>query len=147
MAKQISSERKTVFYIGMALMVLGGIMFASVFVTFAMQFGDFDNFESNAKSSMYRAIGGMALLIVGTVLCGVGSLGLAGSGLMLDPEKARQELEPYSRMTGGMIKDVLEEADLNLGGRPEQVVMIKCQSCGMLNEEDSKFCQECGTEI
>jgi len=47
-------------------------------------------------------------------------------------------------MAGGMVKDVLDEANVNLAGRPERVVMIKCPSCGKLNEEDSRFCQECG---
>ena len=147
MAKNISEERKSAYYIGMGLMVLGGILFASTFVTFAMHFGDFSNFESNAKSEMFRAFGGMALLIVGGIIRGIGARGLAGSGVVLDPDKARQDLEPYSRMAGGMVKDALEEADVNLGGRPEKVIMIKCQSCGKLNEEDSKFCQECGKQI
>lgn len=147
MAKHISEERKSAYYIGMGLMVLGGILFASTFVTFAVHFGDFSNFESNAKSEMFRVFGGMALLIVGGIIRGIGARGLAGSGVVLDPEKARQDLEPYSRMAGGMVKDALEEADVNLGGRPEKVIMIKCPSCGKLNEEDSKFCQECGKQI
>ena len=46
-----------------------------------------------------------------------------------------------------MVKDALEEANVNLGTKPEKVVMIKCPSCGKLNEEDSKFCQECGKQI
>ncbi|MBN2211735.1 MAG: zinc-ribbon domain-containing protein [Sedimentisphaerales bacterium] len=33
------------------------------------------------------------------------------------------------------------------GGEPEKVIMIKCRSCGKLNEEDSKFCQECGKPL
>jgi hypothetical protein len=53
MAKHISEERKSAYYIGMGLIVLGGILFASTFVTFAMNFGDFSNFESNAKSEMF----------------------------------------------------------------------------------------------
>ena len=72
---------------------------------------------------------------------------MAGSGVVLDPEKARQELEPYSRMAGGMVKDALDEADVNLGGKPERVIMIKCGSCGKLNQEDAKFCQECGRKV
>jgi hypothetical protein len=112
-----------------------------------MHFGDFSNFESNAKSNMLRAFGGMALLIVGGIIRGIGARGLAGSGVVLDPEKAREELEPYSRMAGGMVKDALDEANVNLGAKPEKVVMIKCPSCGELNEEDSKFCQECGKKI
>jgi len=147
MGRHISGERKTAYYLGMGLMILGGILFASTFVTFAMRFGDFSNFESNAKSDVFRAVGGMALLFVGVIIRGIGARGLAGSGVVLNPEKARQELEPYSRMAGGMVKDALEEANVSLGTGAQKVVMIKCPSCGKLNEEDSKFCQECGREI
>jgi len=147
MTRHISRERKTAYYLGMGLMILGGFLFASVPVTFAMHFGDFSNFESNAKSDMFRAVGGMALLIVGGIIRKIGARGLAGSGVVLNPEKARQELEPYSRMAGGMVKDAAEEANLSLGVRAEKVVMIKCRSCGKLNEEDSKFCQGFGREI
>jgi len=147
MTKQISEERKTAYYLGMVLMVIGGLVFFSVFITGAMNFGNFNNFEANARSSMFRALGGMGLLIVGGIIRGIGARGMAGSGVVLDPEKARQELEPYSRMAGGMAKDALDEADVHFGGKPEKVVMIKCPSCGKLNEEDSKFCQECGKRI
>ncbi len=147
MTRHISGERRSAYYVGMGLMILGSILFASTFVTFAMRFGDFSNFESNARSEMFRAFGGMALLIAGGIIRGIGARGLAGSGVVLDPQKARQQLEPYSRMVGGMVKDALEETNVNLGGRTEKVVMIKCPSCGKVNEEDSKFCQECEKEI
>lgn len=147
MSQKISEERKTAYYIGMGLMVLGGILFASTFVTFIAHFGDFSNFEARAKSDATRAFGGMALLIVGSIIRGIGARGLAGSGVVLDPEKARQELEPYSRMAGGMVKDALDEADINFSGKSQRVIMVKCVACGKLNEEDSKFCQECGKPI
>ncbi len=148
MTKQISEGRKTAYYLGMGLMILGGVLFASTFVTFAINFGDFSNFESNAKSGMFRAFGGMALLVVGGIIRGIGARGVAGSGVVLDPEQARSELEPYSRMAGGMVKDALDEADIGFGtGKPERVIMVKCRECDRLNEEDSKFCQECGKEI
>lgn len=150
MAPQISEERKTAYYLGGLLMVLGGLLFFSVFITGAMNFGRFDNFAENAQSSMLRALGGMALVIIGGMIRGIGARGLAGSGVVLDPEKARQELEPYSRMAGGMLKDALSEANVSLGGKPEKpekVVMVKCPACGKLNEEDSKFCQECGKKF
>jgi hypothetical protein len=148
MTKHISEERKTAFYLGTGLMVVGGLMFFSVFITGAMNFGDFNNFEQNARSSMFRAIGGMALLMVGGILRGIGERGVAGSGVILDPEQARSELEPYSRMAGGMVKDALDEADIGLGTeKSERVVMVKCRECGTLNDEDSKFCQECGKQI
>lgn len=146
-AQRISEERKTAYYAGRILMVVGALLFFSTFVTFAMRFGDFSNFEANAKSSMFRAFGGMALMIVGGIVSAIGARGLAGSGVVLDPEQAREDLEPYSRMAGGMLGDVLEEADVDLGSRSEKVVVIRCRECDKLNPEDAKFCNECGKPL
>lgn len=148
MSKKISEERQAAYYLGLGLMILGGLLFASTFFTFATHFGDFSNFESNAKSDMFRALGGMALLFIGGIIRGIGAQGVAGSGVVLDPEKARDDLEPYARMTGGMLKDALDEADIDIGRQePERVVMVKCRACGKLNQEDAKFCQECGQKM
>lgn len=147
MAKQISNGRKTAYYVGIGLMILGGLLFASTFVTFILNFGSFDNFEVRAISGMLRAFGGMVLLVIGGILRGIGALGVAGSGVKLDPHQAKEELEPYARMAGGIIKDALDESEIKLGGTSEKIIMIKCTSCGQLNEEDSKFCQECGTRL
>jgi hypothetical protein len=147
MTREISEGRKTAYYVGMGLMVLGGLMFASTFLIFAVNFGNFSNFNAVAQSTIFLAFGGMALLIVGGIIRGIGARGLAGSGAVLDPGRARQELEPYSRMVGGMVHDALDEAKVDLSGQPERVVIVKCPSCGRLNEEDSKFCQECGKAL
>ena len=148
MTRQVSEGRKAAYYLGAGLMVLGGLLFASTFVSFLLHFGDFADFESDIRSIMVRALGGMALLIVGSVIRGIGARGLAGSGVVLDPERAREDLEPYARMAGGMLSDALDEADIHVGGGSgERVVMIKCQACGKLNEADSKFCQECGRPL
>jgi hypothetical protein len=148
MNKQISEGRKTAFYLGTGISLLGLLLFLSTFVTFILNFGDFSNFHSDAKSSAARAFGGMVLLMAGGAIRGMGARGLAGSGVVLDPARAREDLEPYSRMAGGMVKDALDEADLHPGPRaPEKVVMLKCRECGRLNEEDSKFCQECGRPL
>ncbi|WP_339749856.1 zinc-ribbon domain-containing protein [uncultured Rubinisphaera sp.] len=147
MPRHISDERKTAYYVGMGLQILGALLFASTFVTFLIHFGDFTDFEARARSDGFRAFGGMSLLIIGSIVRGIGARGLAGSGVLLDPEKARDELEPYSRMAGGMAKDALEEANINLGGEPTKVIMVKCRSCGRLNQESAKFCQECGAKL
>ena len=148
MSQDISEGRKTAYNLGAVLMVIGGVLFASTFVTFIIHFGDFENFEGQARSSMIRAFGGMALLVAGGIIRGIGARGAAGSGVILDPRKARDDLEPYSRMAGGMLKDALDEADVSLKRpQPEKVIMIKCAACGKLNEEDSKFCQECGRQL
>jgi hypothetical protein len=147
MASDISDARKTAYYLGMGLTVVGALLFASTFVTFMMRFGDFTNFEARARSEGMRAFAGMALMIVGGIISSIGAKGLAGSGLVLDPEKARGELEPYSRMTGGMVKDALDEADINLGGEPTKVIMVRCRSCAGLCQESATFCQTCGEKL
>ncbi|MEO6594967.1 MAG: hypothetical protein ABIP94_09475 [Planctomycetota bacterium] len=78
--KGISGQRRTTYYIGVWLMVAGFVLFSSIFGTFARHFGDFSNFGSEAKSNMFRAMGGMALPIVGNRMRSVGVRGLAGSG-------------------------------------------------------------------
>jgi hypothetical protein len=145
MAKEISEARKKAYYIGMVLAVIGAITFGSVFVSAIMNFGNFSNFEARGKSMAARGFGGIVLIIAGMIVMNIGARGAAGSGLVLDTKKAREDLEPFTRMAGGMVKDALDEADIKLGKvNPEKVIMIKCRKCEKLNEEDSKFCQECG---
>lgn len=145
--RDVSPERKAAYYVGTAFQIVGGLLFFSVFVTGARKFGDFTDFDDTARSMAFRALGGMALGIVGGLIRGVGARGLAGSGVVLDPQRARRELEPYGRAAGGMAKDALDEAGVSLSSRPAEVVKIRCRACGKLNEEDSKFCQECGRSI
>ncbi len=147
MPNPISPERKTAYYLGGILIVIGGLSFGSVFLSAALHFGDFGNFEQNTKSMGLRAVLGMGLMIGGAIIRTVGARGAAGSGMVFNPQQAREDLEPYSRMAGGMVKDALDEAQIDLSGKPERVVMIKCRACGKLNEEDSKFCQECGKPL
>lgn len=163
--KQISAGRKAAFYFGFALMILGVILLVSTFVTLFFRVTDDvgkstspgaflrdpEGFQARiifgVKSSMIRGFSGAALMIIGGIVRKIGALGFAGSGVVLAPQKAREDLEPFSRMAGGMVKDGLEEAKLMPGERPEKVVMVKCPRCGKLNDEDSKFCQECGQKM
>lgn len=148
MTQRISEERKTAYYVGLVLMVVGGLLFASTLLTFATGFGDFGSFQANASSGMIRALAGMGLLFVGAIVRSIGARGLAGSGAVLDPERARRDLEPYSRMVGGMAHDALDEADLDLGGgQPQQIVKVRCRSCGELNDQDAAFCKACGQRM
>lgn len=146
MTRQISEARKIAYYIGMGVMALGGLTFGSSFIVFLIGMGaDFHSQQTYGILFGCLAAGGMLLLIVGIIISQVGARGLAGSGVVLDPEEAREDLEPFTRMAGGMIKDALDEAEIKVGQQqPEKVVMIKCPACGHLNEADSKFCQECG---
>jgi hypothetical protein len=152
MSRRISEERRTAYKIGLGMMIAGGVVFASSFLTTLVAIADLSNLDRHFGTCFFlfglQGFGGMALLIVGSIIRGVGARGLAGSGVVLDPEKARDDLEPFTRMAGGMAKDVLDEAGIALGGKqPERVVMVKCQACGKLNQEAAKFCQECGKKM
>lgn len=159
MAK-ISKERKALYYGGRVLIIIGILMFISVFFTVGRNvfssdpfigFGDdpfggankvFDNFKV--------AIAGMIIAVIGSVVQSIGAKGKAGSGLILDPEQAREDLKPYSHMAGGMINDAMDEID-NLDilkqGNVKEVIRIKCRSCGALNEEDATYCKSCGQKV
>ena len=108
MAREISTDRKALHTFGMILSAIGLLMFLSTFVTFLWHFGDFTDFAGRARSDGFRAFGGIFLLIVGGALMNLARRGAAGSGLKLDPKQAREDLEPWSRMSGGMTKDALD---------------------------------------
>lgn len=84
-------------------------------------FDGFNNFGSQFQSSVIRSVIGMVLIISGFVVRTVGARGVAGSGLVLDPERARKDVEPLSRMTGGVIKDTLDEVGIQFGNTAERV--------------------------
>jgi hypothetical protein len=100
----------------MGLSGLGVLVFLSTFLTAAMSFGNFTNFHDRGRSMAVRSVVGMGMMIVGGGLMAVGRASLAGSGMMLDPERSRRDVEPWSRATGGMISDALDEAGIKLGG-------------------------------
>lgn len=141
--RKVSGDRQALYYGGMVLSGVGLLVFLGNMLTVA-------NGKGSPGSMMGTALFGMALMMAGQVMSRVGKAGLAGSGVILDPEQAREDLEPFSRQGGGMLADALDEAGLS-GGLPgasrEQVVMIRCRACEKLNEEDSKFCQECGQPV
>jgi hypothetical protein len=151
MAKKISEERKSMYKMGLGMQIAGGCLFAGPFIVgpLAAMSG---NIDSGVIPFVFLlAFIGFGLIAGGGFVRSIAARGKAGSGLVLDPEKAREDLQPWTEMGGEMTKDFLDAADIDLNGigksEPEKVIMIKCQKCGKLNEEDSKFCQECGKSL
>ena len=65
-------------------------------------------------------------------------------------KKARADLSPWTHMAGGMINDVLEETPLNKKTETssvKEVIKIRWKSCNELNEEDARFCKNCGEKL
>lgn len=169
--RRISGERKALYYVGIALIVVGALVFVSNFFLGPTLLGaggpepgdpDFqdrareqhEEFGRGMQAVVVRGLVGMGLMILGAVLMRVGVRGAAGSGLVLDPKQAREDLEPWARMGGGIVRDALDEADLagtlrEAGDSDDAEVHVKvrCPACGHLNDETAKFCSQCGNAL
>ena len=143
-SNNISSERKTLFYLGRALMGIGLVLFLSMFVIVVFS----DPWELTNSNPMGAGVIGFIMIFVGTLISTVGAHGKAGSGMVLDPEQAREDLKPFSRQAGGMLNDALEAADLKEHlSAVKEVIKIRCRSCGELNDEDASYCKKCGAKM
>ena len=166
----VSPQRKALYQVGLVLAAIGVCSFLGGFVFAFCSIGcerrdSRDPFAiamrepfDTAKVTFPMCGIGMLLSITGSVLMSVGARGVAGSGMTLDPERARRDLEPLNRMAGGMAKDMLDEAGIDLSGLgakaapgaappPAPEIKIRCRGCGGLNDEDAKFCKSCGAPL
>ena len=91
---------------------------------------------------------GFILIDVGGFVMNLGAKGAAGSGLILDPEKAREDLNPYTYAAGGMISDALKEVEvLKKSGEEKTDIRVRCRHCRELSEEDARYCKSSGKEM
>lgn len=143
MSKELANNRKVLYYAGNLISLIGFLLFISLFFTVFLS----DPFEmmSSSYNPMAPALIGFFLIILGQFISNIGLKGKAGSGLILDPKQAREDLKPYSSQVGGMINDALEEIDLK--NNPREIIKIRCRSCNVLNEEDARFCKNCGSTL
>lgn len=112
--RHISPNRKALYRAGQIISVLGLLSFLSVFVSAALNFGDFTDFDGRVRSMGLRAVGGMIMMFLGIALTTIGFAGAAGSMLSLDPEQAREDLEPWARLSGGLEKARYEEMGVDI---------------------------------
>lgn len=112
--RDFSDSRKFAFYLGTAISVVGLFLFFSVFVSVFSAIGGTSS-PAGAFGAFSRAPIGFIMIFVGQMIRGIGARGAAGSGLVLDPRRAREDLEPWARMGGGIVSDALDEAGVDLG--------------------------------
>lgn len=145
----MSEGRKAAYYIGGSMMVLGFLLFISNFFSIAFDSGRMDPFSHNPMPGLiFRGVGGMLLMIVGAYVRSVGARGAAGSGLILNPRQAREDLKPWAQTAGGLVKDALDEVQLTAPTAAKtEVVKIRCPKCRELNDEDARFCKHCGATL
>lgn len=163
---QISEGRKTAYYVGMALAVIGGVLFACPFLSIAcFLIGMAGSSPMGAEPPTFIPVAfglgfiGFFLIVGGTMLSRVGRGGLAGSGVILDPQQAREDLKPWNQMAGGMVDDALAEVkpiqkivehltdEHAASPQPPEAIKIRCRECHALNDEDARFCDQCGAEL
>ena len=151
--RTVSAERKNLHGLGLTLQVIGGVGIIICFIGFATAGMSATRSFGESGSPIGWFIGFficMVLTAVGGGMRGVAQRGLAGSGLVLDPERARDDLEPWARTGGGLVSDALDEAGVNLGGgapAPEPKVQVRCRKCRTLNDETDRFCSQCGAAL
>ena len=110
--------RKVVYYLGGAMVILGVVLFASVFSLSAQSFS---GAHLGAANDLLGGIGfgsfplsfaGIFLVGLGRILQSVGRQGLAGSGIILSPQQEVDDAEPWNRAEGAQKQDRLEETPL-----------------------------------
>lgn len=143
---QVSSGRKVLYYFGMVITGVGFLLFISTFLKGFMMVGSFNTGGVFLEGIVAAPIG-IVLIAVGQFMMHIGKAGLAGSGVILDPQKAREDLEPFSRQGGGMLHDALEEVESLPVSETKEVIKVRCPQCKALNEEDSVFCKKCGQRL
>jgi len=148
---RISNNRKAAYYVGIAMIVIGIVLFLSVFVVAFGMMSDKNDFSMNRMPPFKNAVIGMILMIAGSAISNIGAKGAAGSGLILDPDQAREDLKPFNEAKGKMINDLIGNIDLVdkfvETKEEKEIIKIKCRSCSCLNDEDAKFCKNCGQTI
>lgn len=154
---ELDPWRKFLYYGGMVVTGIGILLFLSVFVTGFLDvgrsmgpMGSFGAFQRSGQSMFGRAFLGVVLSAVGQVMRAIGAKGLAGSGVVLDPQQARRDIEPWSRAAGGALSDALSEVEIRKSGKQSEartVVKVRCRECGALNDESNQFCGRCGKQL
>jgi len=146
MAREISAGRKATFYLGIGLLLIGFYLVGTGFLRFTGLLEEPRPSIHGELPGAFRQFAlGAVVIAFGGLFRVLGSRGIAGSGLMLDPRQARRDLEPHARMAGGLVRDAAEEAGF---APPARVVQrLECGSCGRTNESDARFCQGCGKAL
>jgi hypothetical protein len=144
--RQVSVARRVVFYTGYFVMAAGFALLLSFLVT-----GVDAASPSRIRAAALRVLIGLALIPAGLILRKIAIRGLAGSLVILDPPRARADLEPWSRAAGGLLDAALSEvqsakkiAEAAGGG---EKIKVRCLRCKALNDEGDRFCGACGKEL
>jgi len=110
---------------GTVLGVIGLLLFFSVFLSAALNFGNFDNFEARGRSMSLRAVFGFLLMIIGGAVHGIAT------------SKGSKQEDQFNDGTWKPESDEILTVP----------VKIRCPNCRALNDQAAKFCDQCGKNL
>ena len=127
--------------VGEVLTFLGAAIFIGSFIFTIIKIPKKPQFPYGIIISVIFIIIGSIIRSIGAAICIISKEGEAAAGLLLDPNKEREDKKEQNKSFGGQISDMIEEIPVvkNL-----TVIKIKCRECGHLNDEHDKFCSNCG---
>lgn len=109
---EISPQRKQIYNLGLVLIIVGFLFFFSFFIFIALGMADIAISFPPVGVFLAPMIG-MFMMVAGKALRTLGARGAAGSGLILDPREAGEDLKPWSRMGGSLIKEAFDAASIS----------------------------------
>jgi len=137
--------------VGIPLIIIGAILIGISFATFP------ENFNLSPIGGGLLA-GGMFLLLPSIFILVIAHQREITRYMVEETGRAMgstsdEALNGYGRVisrgTEAMASGISKAGGIKLDvdTRSEQKIMIKCRKCGTLNDEDAKFCDECGETI
>lgn len=147
-SNKIPTWRVVLFYAGSVMGVIGLLMFLTPFLSVGLVAFSSDAFafEDTIFGSFGVAVIGFIFILLGSSLRSLGKYGAAGSGVILNPKQAREDIKPHAKAVGGILNDAFEEVDV-FSKNSNEVIKIRCKACNALNDEDATYCKSCGAKI
>lgn len=96
MSKNISAQRKSLYYIGLGILIIGVLMLLSSF--FMMNTGE-TSFSQGSPAFLKRALIAIIYIIVGTFLNRIGARPVASSSPASDSQKTKENLQVIDPVT------------------------------------------------
>lgn len=156
-------RKKKMKIIGFITLIMGiSLIIAGIFFSIASlnSMGDFDNnnFMLFGGASVGCFFVGVVCIMVTIMLFRIAyhreiiRYGYEETGMALDTASERA-VDGYGRIIGKGSEAVargIKSAGgikLDVDSNKEQIIMVKCKACGTLNDENAKYCDECGQLI
>ena len=144
---------KILIIIGPFLVIGGIVSLILSFVSGASMDMDFDEFASAMELEGDLAFLGIGLLAGGGFMIIIGIWAYSFTHLGKITKYVADEVSPAAKTMTKAVAEGLGDGggiklDIDLDREPaKEKIMIKCRSCGALNDEDDMYCGKCGKTL